>query len=256
MASHEQSVQQQFDSQAQAYLTSAVHAQGPDLAEALRRVEADIPRDSQGLDVGCGAGHLSFMLAQALDRVVALDPSAGMLATVAEAAAARGLHQIQTRQGSAGSLPFEDGAFGLVGTRYSAHHWLALPACLRELHRVLKPGGRLLLIDITGDADPLVDTHLQAMEVLRDPSHVRNHSIREWQALLSAAGLAAIEHQSWPTPLQFTPWVERMRTPAARVAAIRELQGGAPAEVKAALRFAPDGSFTATTTLFWARRPA
>lgn len=251
MPSHEQSVQQQFDPQAQAYLTSAVHAAGPDLVEALGRVRANIPASTEALDVGCGAGHLSFTLAQALRRVVALDPSPGMLATVAQAAAARGLPQVETRQGSAASLPFADSTFDLVGTRYSAHHWLDLPACIAELRRVLKPGGTLLVIDIAGHADPLVDTHLQAMEVLRDPSHVRNRSLREWQSLFADGGFGCCEHCSWPTRLEFDSWVQRMRTPPERVAAIRQLQDGAPAEVRAALNIAADGSFTADTTLFW-----
>ena len=253
MARHEQSVQQQFNSQAQAYLTSAVHARGPDLAEARQRVRAGLSKEAQALDVGCGAGHLSFTLAQALNRVVALDPSPGMLTTVAQAAAARGLPQVETRQGSAASLPFADQAFDLVGTRYSAHHWLGIPDCVRELRRVLKPGGALLVIDITGHADPLVDTHLQAMELLRDPSHVRDYSEHEWLTLLQQAGFKHIEHHSWPTRLEFTPWVERMRTSPARIAAIRELQTGAPAEVREALQLAADGSFTAETTLFWAQ---
>ena len=98
-----------------------------------------------------------------------------------------------------------------------------------------------------------MDTHLQCVELLRDTSHVRDRSSAEWHALLGEAGFDRIEQRTWPTRLEFTPWVQRMRTPAALLSAIRMLQSGAPAEVQRALQIEADGSFTARTGLFWAR---
>lgn len=254
MHNHSQSVHEQFDPQAQAYLTSHVHASGPDLLRAVARVAAWAPTSAEALDVGCGAGHLSFALAPHLTRIIALDPSEGMLTTVMHTAAARGLTQISARQGQAEQLPYSDSQFGLVGTRYSAHHWLDLPAALREMRRVLMPGGRLLLIDLLGEEHPLVDTWLQSFELMRDPSHVRDRSLAQWLSLLAAAGFAEVEHETFPTRLEFGSWVQRMRTPAVLVSAIRTLQQRAPDEVQAALKLEPDGSFTARTGLLWARR--
>jgi ubiquinone/menaquinone biosynthesis C-methylase UbiE len=253
MRTHDQSVQDQFDSRAQEYLSSQVHAEGPDLVHAKSVVARAIPAAGQALDVGCGAVHLSFALAPGLSRVVALDPSPNMLATVIKAAAARGLNQIETRQASAESLPFADSSFCLVCTRYSAHHWRRLETALGEMRRVLRPRGYLLVIDVLGHEDPLVDTHLQAMELLRDPSHVRNRSTRQWHSLLHAAGFAEIQHVQFPLRLAFSAWVERMRTPPASVSIIRALQNEAPREVQEALAFEADGSFTVRTGLFWAR---
>ena len=185
--------------------------------------------------------------------MVALDRSASMLATVAEAAAARGLPQIETCQASAESLPFAADSFDLVCTRYSAHHWTRLPLALEQIYRVLRPAGRLLLIDTLGHADPLIDTHLQAIELLRDPSHVRNRSMLEWYGLLQAGGFSETQYLEWPIRLAFSAWVERMRTPAERVAVIRSLQDQAPSEVRSGLAIEADGSFTIRTALFWAR---
>jgi hypothetical protein len=114
----------------------------------------------------------------------------------------------------------------------------------------------LLLIDSLTPEDALADTHLQALELLRDPSHVRNRSQPQWRALLSAAGFELLEQRQWPIRIEFAPWVERMRTPVERVAAIRSLQASAPAEVQRALGFETDGSFTLQTGLFFARRGA
>lgn len=254
MHSHDDSVQNQFGPQAQAYLTSAVHARGPDLEYARARIAAQISSSGTALDVGCGAGHLAFVVAALLDRTVALDPSQSMLTTVATAAAARGLARLETQQGHAAALPFAAGSFDFVCTRYSAHHWTQLSAALAEIHRVLKPAGQLLVIDVLGAADPLVDTHLQTIELLRDPSHVRDRSSTEWRSALNAGQFDIVDAPSWPLRLDFTTWIARMQTPEVHVAALRALQAGAPQEVKSALLYADDGSFTCTTGAFWARR--
>jgi ubiquinone/menaquinone biosynthesis C-methylase UbiE len=254
MRTHEQTVQRQFDPRAEAYLASAVHAAGPDLAYAAQLVQQTAAGTGQALDVGCGAGHLAFALAPHLDRIVALDPSPGMLSAVARGAAACGLSRIEVRQGSAESLPFAAASFTLVGTRYSAHHWRRLEAALRDMCRILAPGGHALLIDTLGAEDALTDTYLQAIELLRDVSHVRNRSVCEWRSLLHSAGFVELEHHQWPTRLEFSSWVARMDTPADRVAAIRGLQEAAPREVKEALAIEADGSFTLRTGLFWLRK--
>ncbi|TEA77433.1 class I SAM-dependent methyltransferase [Allopusillimonas ginsengisoli] len=254
-ANHSETVQEQFDAQAQAYLQSAVHAAGPDLLRANELIRQVIPA-SRGrlLDVGCGAGHLSFAVAGALASVVAVDPSPNMLITVGKAAADKSLQNIRTVQASAESLPFDDAHFCVVASRYSAHHWLDLPNALKEMRRVVKPGGYLLMIDIEGDENALVDTHLQAVELLRDRSHVRDRSPSEWGRLIADAGFSDIAHQNWITRLAFEPWVTRMRTSPERVAMIRAMQREAPAEVRQALAIEEDGSFSMKTGLWWAQR--
>jgi ubiquinone/menaquinone biosynthesis C-methylase UbiE len=248
MRSHDQAIRDQFDSKAQAYLSSAVHAQGADLAYASGLASGDA-----ALDVGCGAGHLSFALATGFNRVIALDPSPGMREVVVQAARARGLAQIETCEGSAESLPFEDRAFDLVGTRFSAHHWRNLASGLREMRRVLRPGACLLAIDTLGHEDALVDTHLQSIELLRDPSHVRNRSASQWRGLLEAAGFSDVRLTQWSLRLDFASWVERMRAPASHVAVIRELQLGAAREIHEALSLEADGSFSLQVGAFEAR---
>lgn len=254
MRTHEQTVRHQFDPRAEAYLASPVHRAGPDLQHAEALVRQAAAPVSQALDIGCGAGHLAFALAPCVGRMVALDPSTAMLATVSSSAAERGLSQIEVRQGNAESLPFPDGSFPLVCTRYSAHHWTRLGTAVQEMHRTLAPGGHALIIDTVGADDELVDTYLQSLELLRDVSHVRNRTKSAWRSLLDTAGLEELEYREWPTRLEFPSWVARMRTPADRAATIRGLQDCAPREVREALAIEADGSFTIRTALFWARK--
>jgi ubiquinone/menaquinone biosynthesis C-methylase UbiE len=255
MKTHGQAVSEQFDPQAQAYLTSAVHSQGPDLARARELVAASIPAKGVGLDVGCGAGHLAFALAPLVSRIVAVDASDSMLATVRAAAAEKGLSNIETRQASAEHLPFDDASFCFAATRYSAHHWTDLSAAMAEMRRVVKPGGFVIVIDVEAPEDPLVDTHFQAIEFLRDRSHVRDRSEAEWRQEMHKAGIGFLGYAHWPTRIEFASWVERMRTPAAKVEVLRMIQAEAPREVREVLAIEQDGSFTMRTSLFWGQVP-
>lgn len=240
----------QFGATANAYLTSAVHAQGADL-EQLKQALAHLKpvAHSRVLDLGCGAGHASFAAATVANEVVAYDLSAEMLAVVAAAAQERGLANISTQQGAAEVLPFADASFCAVVSRMSAHHWRDVPAALREIRRVLKPNGKVVMIDIVGADDPLCDTWLQSVELLRDPSHIRDYTPAVWAQMFEAAGLGAEVTPVWRIEIEFSSWVARMRTPEVAQAAIRHLWEKAPAEVRERYRVQPDGSFALEAAL-------
>lgn len=250
---HHDQVADAFGSTAAAYLTSQVHASGADL-ENLAATFAATCGNATVLDMGCGAGHASFAVAPHVREVVAYDIAAQMLATVEAAAKERGLSAIRTQQGAAETLPFPDASFDWAVSRMSAHHWRDVPKALAEVHRVLKPGGRLKFIDIAGIDDPLYDTHIQAIEVLRDGSHVRDYRADEWLAMLDVAGFDAQVTERWRLGIDFDSWVARMRTPAGRVAAIRSMWDGAPDEVRQYFDVQNDGSFKLDALMIEAKR--
>jgi SAM-dependent methyltransferase len=184
-------VAKQFGPRAAAYVQSRVHAHGEDLNELAALAQA--LKFARALDLGCGGGHVGFALAPHVGDIVAYDLSEAMLAAVVAEATARGISNLVTRQGTVEALPFEDASFDFVATRYSAHHWHDVPRALGEARRVLKPGGRALFMDVIAPEAPLLDTFLQTVELLRDPSHVRDYSVREWTAMLRAAGFTPCE---------------------------------------------------------------
>src|SRR5438067_12186676 len=116
---HHDVVKEQYDSQASAYLASAVHASGVDL-ERMAALIGHRP-DAVALDMGCGGGHVAFRMAPSVAKVVAYDLSPAMLETVAAEAQRRGLGNIVTKQGAAEALPCPAESFDIVATRYSAH---------------------------------------------------------------------------------------------------------------------------------------
>jgi SAM-dependent methyltransferase len=249
---HQAVVEGQFGARAAAYLGSAVHARGADLDALVALAHGQ--RTARVLDLGCGAGHVTFAAAPHVREVVACDLSAEMLDTVARAAAERGLANVRTARGAAERLPFEEASFDIVLSRYSAHHWRDVDAGLREAARVLRPGGLLGVVDAVSPGVPLLDTHLQAIELLRDPSHVRDYTRAEWEAALARAGLAAGAASAFRVRLEFAVWVERMRTPTVQVDAIRALQSAASAEVTRHFGIGPDGSFDLDVAMFQASR--
>ncbi|WP_430911104.1 class I SAM-dependent methyltransferase [Methylobacterium sp. sgz302541] len=252
--SHESRIAGQFGPQARAYVESAVHAGGDDLARIAALAKAR--PGARVLDLGCGGGHVAFAAAPHARDVTAYDLSDDMLAAVAQEAERRGLANIATRQGAAERLPFADADFDMVVTRFSAHHWRDVPAALGEVRRVLAPEGLAVFVDLVAPEDPLLDTHLQAVELLRDPSHVRDYALSQWLAMLAAAGLAAGTVTRRRLRLDFASWIARMRTPDIHAAAIRSLQEGAADPIRRHFAIEPDGTFSADTATIEARKAA
>jgi hypothetical protein len=81
------------------------------------------------------------------------------------------------------------------------------------------------------------------MEVLRDPSHVRDHRVSEWERMFVAAGLTPVVHERWGLPLDFDAWVERIGTPDPDVSALRRLLDRAPEEAREALAIGRPGPY-------------
>jgi ubiquinone/menaquinone biosynthesis C-methylase UbiE len=251
MQDHTSKVGQQFGAVAEAYLSSHVHRQGADLEAVAEKLQQK-PL-GRVLDLGCGAGHLSFAAAPFAEAVVAYDLSPEMIGIVGREARQRGHNNLSTQTGQVEKLPFEDRSFDWVLTRYSAHHWNDVRRALHEARRVLRSDGGLIIIDVCAPEDPLLDTHLQTVELLRDGSHVRDYSLSNWSAMLAEAGFEIENHSMWKLPLDFKTWVDRMNTPALFVDAIQALTRNAPQEVRNHFRVAEDGSFAPDSVLIEAR---
>jgi ubiquinone/menaquinone biosynthesis C-methylase UbiE len=248
---HESLIASQFGVHAQDYVASSVHASGADLA-ALG-VCAAREKPARALDLGTGGGHVAYMLAEAAGAVVAVDLSADMTAAVANEAQRRGLRNIETRQAYAEKLPFPDADFDFLASRFSAHHWRDARGGLREARRVLRAGAPALFIDIVAPGEAALDTHLQAVELLRDVSHVRDYSTAQWREMLKQAGFVVEAESSWRLRMDFAVWTRRIGTPPPFEQAIRLLQEKADDATRAYFAVEGDGSFRIDAAMFEAR---
>lgn len=214
-------IQEQFGAAANAYVTSAVHAAGPDLVAMV--ATAALTGVEHVLDIGSGAGHAACALAPRAASVTGIDVTPEMVAVASALAREKGLANVAFEAGDVANLPFPDARFDLVSSRLSAHHYADPRAALREVSRVLKPGGRFLLIDCIAPEDAALDTFFNCFEILRDSSHVRDWRGSEWLQMLRSAGFEAEMRERFAIPLDGDAWVKRMQTPAQKVAMIRTL---------------------------------
>ncbi|WP_025640280.1 class I SAM-dependent methyltransferase [Schnuerera ultunensis] len=79
-------------------------------------------------------------------------------------------------------IPFPDGHFDIVLTRLAFHHFIRIERSFSEMGRVLKPGGKLVIIDMEATAEGLREIE-DRIEIMGDPSHVKNLSKQEFVQL-------------------------------------------------------------------------
>ncbi len=105
-------------------------------------------------DIGCGPGLLTMLIAREFPRlnVLGLDTAQEMIKAATANVASRGFQRrVEFRQGDIRSLPLPDHTLDFAASSLSLHHWSEPERGLAEIHRALKPGGRLLLFDTRRD---------------------------------------------------------------------------------------------------------
>ena len=238
-------VQKQFGAHAAAYATSRVHAKG---ASLNRVVEVVAPQKTwRALDIATGAGHTALAFAPHVAHVIASDLTDEMLTEARKLTREKGLGNVETARADAEDLPFDDAAFDLVTSRIAPHHFPDPARFVREVARVLRPGGTFALIDnIAPDSvstPGFSDAELSeaaaaynAFEKLRDPSHARCLGMKEWSALMEAAGLSVRHQERLPKDMEFDPWAVRLGCDAPTVERLRAMLLGATPALTAFLK--------------------
>ena len=206
---HQRLVQQEFTLQAERFAQNAVLSRDQELQLIVEA--ARIAPGERVLDVACGTGLLTFAAAHRGAAVTGLDLTEAMLQVARQSLArasqaGRGLAGVTFQRGDAGALPFADRSFDAVITRLSVHHFPDPSLPLREMARVCKAGGRVVVADIVAAEDPPRRNLHNQIERLRDPSHVAFLSKRQLRELLEGAGLAWARTADWSTPRGLKEW--------------------------------------------------
>ncbi len=165
------------------------------------------------LDVGCGPGNVSAALARHAREVVAFDITPEMLAKARHRCKEAGLQNVRFELGRAEELPFRDGTFDAVVTRLTLHHFSDPQQVMGEMVRVTRPGGKIVVADVVSSENADEAALHNALEVLRDPSHVRMLSTSELLRVFQVAGLRVASTSIWEMQRDFEEWIRITNAP-------------------------------------------
>ncbi len=175
-----------FGERAALYTTSACNTD-PQVLQRVVELCAPQPHWSV-LDIATGTGHTALALAPHVASVIGIDLTPEMLTEAERLQAERSVTNVHFRTSDVHHLPFADDAFDLVTCRRAAHHFSDIGQALREMRRVLRRDGRLVIDDRSVPEDDFVDACMNALDRLHDESHVRQYRPNEWRHMLGVQG--------------------------------------------------------------------
>lgn len=204
-------VRVQFAASAGDYVKSQTHASGPDL---VRMVEVAVPATTDMLlDVATGGGHVARVFGPLVGTVVIADMTLSMLKEATQFLTSSGLTAVHSVVADAEAMPFKEESFDIATCRIAPHHFPNPDRFVAEIARVLKPGGRFVLVDSTVPGGAFGDFY-NRYEKLRDDSHVRSLTQSEWSALIADAGLHLRANEPFRKRHNFAEWTARSRVTA------------------------------------------
>jgi len=152
-------------------------------------------KNSSFLDLGCGTGWAVCRVASMLEgqgHFVGVDLSEKMIEKAAENS--KDLTHVRFHAASAEALPLEDASFDNILCTFSFHHYLNPGKALSEARRVLKPGGKIYILD--GTPDDFFTRWIDQMAAGIDKGHVKQYSSGEFARMFSDAGLQRLESRT------------------------------------------------------------
>ena len=217
MSSHRDLILDQFTRQAVPFST-APGIRDERALELLVEASGAGPDDTV-LDVACGPGLVVAAFARVVRHATGIDVTPAMLARARELTA--GLANVTLDHGDVLPLPYPDGAFSIVVSRFAFHHFGDPAAVLAEMRRVCRPGGSVVVCDLTASDDPRKAAEFHRIEMLRDPSHVRALTLPELTALFERTGLPAPTPTFYRLPFELEGLISRSFPRPEDVATIR-----------------------------------
>lgn len=184
---HNEIVRAEFTRQA-ALFAAAPEMNDEEALQKLVELAKAGPADIM-LDVASGPGIVVCAFAQCVAHATGIDLTPSMVEHARRLQEQKGLSNVSWHVGDVRSLPFADGDFSIVTSRYSFHHIERPQEVLAEMVRVCREGGRIVLVDVVASGTASKADAFNRMERLRDPSHVRAMSLAELHQLFEVAGL-------------------------------------------------------------------
>ncbi len=164
------------------------------------------------LEVAAGTGVCARALAPYAAHIICVDATPAMLKAGKTECDKEGINNITMMTGYAEELPFLDDSFDIVVTRLSFHHFVNPEIIFAEMRRVLRPDGKLVIMDMVPGDETLRD-EIDRIETLRDPSHVRDITLSEIKDLYLKNKMTIDMQEQTDIPVSLTGWMELTKTP-------------------------------------------
>jgi ubiquinone/menaquinone biosynthesis C-methylase UbiE len=188
MDPHQRRIREQFTRQAEAFASAPPIRDEEALRLIVERAGAG-PSDSV-VDVACGPGIVTCAFAAATARATGIDLTPAMIGKARQLQLDKRLANVCWCIGDVASLPYADGAFSIAVSRFALHHMPDPQRIVAEMARVCRPGGRIAVVDVAVSPDLRRAAAFNAMEKLRDPSHVRALTLAELEATMAGGTLS------------------------------------------------------------------
>jgi SAM-dependent methyltransferase len=184
MTNHDETILDQFTLQAAPFADR--HRHDDELLNLIVEMSG-VGAGDLVLDVACGPGIVACALATRAKVVTGIDFAEAMLRQAEKLQRERGLINLKWQRGSATELPFAASSFDCVTCRFAFHHFVEPGKALREMARVCRPGGTILIADVAPTS--ATRAAYDALEKQRDPSHTMALLDEEFEKLGREEGL-------------------------------------------------------------------
>lgn len=206
---HNRLIVDQFTQMAKPFAEMPEHSN--EQAMELLATAAAVATEDRVLEVCCGTGIVACALAPAAKHVTGIDLTPAMIEQARKLQERNELKNVSWQVGDVAALPFADNTFSVVVCRYAFHHLLEPANVLREMARVCKPGGRLVVVDVFSSSAEQGAAY-DRVEKLRDPSHVRALRLDELKAMFAAAGVSVISTEFYRLAVGLEPCLRATAT--------------------------------------------
>lgn len=210
-----------FTAQASAFENSGMNFSKKEYLDyCVKRIEPGM--NDHVLEAAAGTCVCSRAMAPFVKSAVCLDMTPAMLSVGKTEAEKSGIENMTFVLGDVSELPFLDNSFDIVFSRLAFHHFPDINQPFAEMKRVLKPGGKLVMIDMEAAEESLRNTE-DEIEKMRDNSHIRNLSRSEMLSLYEKNGIVVKLCEAVKLKTKLENWLELTSTPPEMRDKIRKL---------------------------------
>ncbi len=175
------------------------------------------------LDAATGTGFIALLFAERAHYVVGVDLTRALLRKAKALQRERELLNADFVEGEVGAIPARSESFDLVTCHKAFHHFPEAERALAEMHRALRPGGRLVLGDTLSSENSEKSALHNRLERLRDPSHVKMYPLSELTAMIERAGFQTEEIAEFQDERDFETWMAMITPLPEVIEEIREI---------------------------------